>query len=930
MNRPIRTQRAIGGQTKNTPKRVDQGVIKPSKVARLTVVTSKNPEVLTKRFSLENGILKKEGGGVLISGDAARREVSTLAEFARLLTRLGSNQALTYGVPDAEKICLTTKGEWEREGKPANVIPRTNETFAWPEGPGILMIDYDPEPETPPLARDELIALLRSAVPALRNVEMLSVPSASSWIKNDETGEWITEGAGQRLYIMVENARDIPRAGKVIFDRLWCAGHGYMKVSSAGTMLSRTLVDGMVWQPSRLDFAAGAECTGPLVQDRGEPKLIAGEVKRINTVAEFPDLTPREMKRVDVFRETARAEKQDEALAKRQAWLENRLDAMVNENATNEQRASAMAQAEMALNGKVLGSDFIVMVVRDGFVQPVTVGEILAQPEVYDRARTRDPIEPDYDDGRLVGMIYLNGPSKTLHSFARGGATYHLADAVTNIRVIPGQLAKAVDDTLAVLRDHPDVFDFGDELVLHERGRVHLLSEHGLNQFLGSVIQYTKVDGKGQTCKVDPPPDVARRLIALRSRRQLKPLSGVITAPTLRLDGTMLDTPGYDHATQLVLYLAPNSFQFEVPDNPTVEDCRVAFDVLWYPFRSFPFADRIDCAVMLAALLTAVIRSVLPTAPAFAFDAPVQGAGKTLLARCVSGLAGDAKPSVHPHVYAEDEIRKRLFALLRQGASSLVWDNVLGEFDSASMAAFLTSPEFSDRVLGASLSVTLPNRVLVMITGNNLLLAGDMVRRVLVSRIDPQTDMPHAREFDLDPLEYVIAHRQQLVCAALTLMRGCLASDSKPPEGSMASFEDWNDLVRNTVVWVEQNLALGDWADPMDAITRGLANDPESETLSELLAALEENFGNDSFSSQEVMQRIAKFSDPARRGISSSDTPEFRLYEALITLNERAVKTTASLGKTLKFRKDRRVDGRALRQSHDAHAKTSRWRVVKV
>ena len=70
----------------------------------------------------------------------------------------------------------------------------------------------------------------------------------------------------------------------------------------------------------------------------------------------------------------------------------------------------------------------------------------------------------------------------------------------------------------------------------------------------------------------------------------------------------------------------------------------------------------------------------------------------------------------------------------------------------------LTSQTFSDRVLGQSAQQTLPNRLMVLLTGNNLCLAGDMPRRVIRCRIDPQTDKPFAREFDLDPLEWVLSH----------------------------------------------------------------------------------------------------------------------------------------------------------------------------
>jgi len=42
----------------------------------------------------------------------------------------------------------------------------------------------------------------------------------------------------------------------------------------------------------------------------------------------------------------------------------------------------------------------------------------------------------------------------------------------------------------------------------------------------------------------------------------------------------------------------------------------------------FPLVGMLDKSVLLAALLTAAVRPVLKTAPAFGFDAPVQGSGE--------------------------------------------------------------------------------------------------------------------------------------------------------------------------------------------------------------------------------------------------------------------------------------------------------------
>jgi len=51
---------------------------------------------------------------------------------------------------------------------------------------------------------------------------------------------------------------------------------------------------------------------------------------------------------------------------------------------------------------------------------------------------------------------------------------------------------------------------------------------------------------------------------------------------------------------------------------------------------------------------------------------------------------------------------------------ALVWDNVTGVFDSASMAAFITADAMVDRILGKSEAIRIPNRALLILTGRVL------------------------------------------------------------------------------------------------------------------------------------------------------------------------------------------------------------------
>ena len=155
----------------------------------------------------------------------------------------------------------------------------------------------------------------------------------------------------------------------------------------------------------------------------------------------------------------------------------------------------------------------------------------------------------------------------------------------------------------------------------------------------------------------------------------------------------------------------------------------------------------VDRGVALAAVLTAFTRPALDKAPAFGFTAPVAGSGKSLMALSLSYLAGTPSADVMPGKVGDEEIRKRLLAIGRRASTVCIFDNVSGAFTSDSLCAWLTSELFGDRLLGISQDTTVPTKTLMLLTGNNLTLKGDLCRRVLLCRIDPKMKNPHKRSF---------------------------------------------------------------------------------------------------------------------------------------------------------------------------------------
>jgi hypothetical protein len=643
----------------------------------------------------------------------------------------------------------------------------------------------------------------------------------------------------------------------------------------------------------------------------------------------IPDLDDAHQQRSDDLKAQAKTAVADKVNKVREQWKCNRRQKYAGPDADEDLIREINASLERALEHSILDARFKITVVTDNGDEVVTVEEVLASPHLYDGMLTKDPLEPDYQNGKTVGKLYLRGSKPVLYSFAHGGRTYKLRKAIPRIEVVDGQTYACVNQTLEIMSQDPSLYDLGETLVKVEDGSVYPLDEAHLIHELGGMAQFwrwkKKTNGDTYELLLDPPPRVAKPIIAKGKLRKLKSLTAVITAPTLVPGGSVIDKPGYDASSGLLF--DTQSPPQPVPLSPSLVQVQDALNTLLHPFKDFPFVDDIDRGVCLAALLTSVSRPALKTAPAFGIDAPVQASGKTLLAQAIGALGTGKNPAVWPHTSSRDdeEVRKRIMTALRSNTLCIVWDNVVGQFDSAALASALTASEYTDRILGKSEGATVPNRALFILTGNNLTISGDMARRVLPIRIDPVTDEPFAREFDLNPLEYVLKHRQEMVRAALTVIRGYLTSGASRAKGRMASFEEWDDYVRQTVAWVEREFPNLGVEDPMNAVMTAQVSDPEQETLSALLAAWQAVFGAQSVSAKDALTELNNCLD------QSLLPPKAAVRGALEELNSgRSVTSAQLLGRVLGYRKGRIVNGRRMEAKVDTATNQKLWSVVDV
>ena len=364
-------------------------------------------------------------------------------------------------------------------------------------------------------------------------------------------------------------------------------------------------------------------------------------------------------------------------------------------------------------------------------------------------------------------------------------------------------------------------------------------------------------------------------------RPRLRVLRGIVDAPTLRADGSLLAKQGYDDSSGLYANLNPDAWP-KIPSSPTRDDARAALAKLYDLVTETPFATNVHRAVWLAGLLTVVARDYAAgNVPLFAFSANVAGAGKGTLVDLTTEIATGRGATKWAPVSAshkgdtEAEERKRLMAVALSGIRVLCIDNISPgkPLGTPALEAALTAGEdeqigtISDRVLGETRQTEAPWRCVVMAAGNNLTVMGDMGRRALLCRLESSLQDPELRQFKHYPqlLQHTRKHRSELLTAALTILIAHKhAVDSDEPDTLLPrvnSFGAWSDRVRSAVWWVDPERC-----DPWDG-NRELKKmaQPEQEEALAFFAAWHETFG-----SREVQVR----------DLESSCRPEDRDYRS--------------------------------------------------
>jgi hypothetical protein len=248
------------------------------------------------------------------------------------------------------------------------------------------------------------------------------------------------------------------------------------------------------------------------------------------------------------------------------------------------------------------------------------------------------------------------------------------------IAVNLNRLDRMVEQTEAALMRVPaEIYQAGNELV--RPVRVEVQATKGRKTVVAVLVKIDQAFLKTELTKLVDffnwkgdvrkgaavPNDVVNGLLGNYGRWRFPVVSGIVTTPTMRRDGSVLMKEGWDSATGLIV-MGPLPAMPPLLEKPTMDDARRAVRILDEELLGeFPFDDGASQSAALSGMITPVVRGMMSAAPLHASSAPAAGTGKSFIWDVSAGIAvGDAMPIISVGGGLE-ELEKRLNTEILKG-----------------------------------------------------------------------------------------------------------------------------------------------------------------------------------------------------------------------------------------------------------------------
>lgn len=249
----------------------------------------------------------------------------------------------------------------------------------------------------------------------------------------------------------------------------------------------------------------------------------------------------------------------------------------------------------------------------------------------------------------------------------------------------------------------------------------------------------------------------------------------------------------------------------------------------------FPFADQASRENFYGLLLTPLLRPALNgNVPMHFVMASLERTGKSLLIEAVLGGTILGRPTPMMQLSEKDEeVDKRITAMLLRGSSIFNFDNIKDFIDSPSLCSLLTSSIYDGRVLGKSQILSIENNTTVIGSGNNVKATGEICKRFVPIKLQPRTDSPETRtDFVHKNISaYILQRRRDILTCLCQMIDSWKRAGAPKSSTPMGGFGRWAECIGGCMQFHGFTHWLGNYrewtrtADPLGEDLRGLVTE---------------------------------------------------------------------------------------------------------
>jgi hypothetical protein len=365
-------------------------------------------------------------------------------------------------------------------------------------------------------------------------------------------------------------------------------------------------------------------------------------------------------------------------------------------------------------------------------------------------------------------------------------------------------VSKLVWGALVAANNPPWLFRHSTGIVMLQKkddGKLSLriISNEQMRFILNRKVNWYK--NKGEDIVPALPPMYVIKDMLNDPNPPLPYLSRIVEHPVFSAEGSACASKGYSEKTRCY-YSAHSDLEIppvsDAPEPADINKARLTIEELFYDFPFVSQSERANCVGLV--ILPFVRELIQGQVPFHLVESPTHGTGKSLLARVLTypALGRDIEFGTLPQ--SEDEFRKRITAVLIDNPSFVLFDNV-SKVVSNQLAAAITSPAWTDRILGGPIMAHIPVKCIWLATGNNPILSSEIARRTIRIRMDAMTDKPWQRDTSKfrhsDIMGWVKSNRGELIWAALTLGNAWIAAGRPEPKGIklLGGFEEYRKVI---------------------------------------------------------------------------------------------------------------------------------------